>query len=99
MKFFRRQIVISDANDSALVMHSLGGNRDAFCEIVTRYQNLLCSIAYASVGDIKYSEDLAQEAFVEAWKKLDTLSDPNKLKSWLCGILRFSIAKSGKRAS
>lgn len=82
-----------DTDDAALVMHSLGGDRDAFCEIVTRYQTLLCSIAYSSVGDIKHSEDIAQEAFVEAWRKLDTLKDPAKLKSWLCGILRFKISR------
>ena len=81
-----------NSNDAALVMASLGGDRDAFCEIVTRYQSLLCSLAYSSVGDFKHSEDIAQEAFVEAWRKLDTLRDPVKLKSWLCGILRFKAS-------
>ncbi|MGB0495688.1 MAG: RNA polymerase sigma factor, partial [Kangiellaceae bacterium] len=83
---------IIDSNDAALVMASLGGDRDAFCQIVTRYQSLLCSLAYSSVGDFKHSEDIAQETFVEAWKKLDTLRDPMKLKSWLCGILRFKAS-------
>ncbi|MGB1197624.1 MAG: RNA polymerase sigma factor [Thalassotalea sp.] len=83
---------MTKTNDVHLVMLSLGGDRDAFCEIVSRYQNLLCSLAYSSVGDTKYSEDIAQEVFVEAWKKLDTLKDPEKLKSWLCGILRFKVS-------
>ncbi len=83
---------VSDSSDASLVMASLGGDRDAFCEIVARYQNLLCSLAYSSVGDLKHSEDIAQETFVEAWKKLDTLSDPMKLKAWLCGILRFKTS-------
>jgi RNA polymerase, sigma subunit, ECF family len=71
---------------------SVGGDRDAFCEIVTRYQSLLCSLAYSAIGDFKHSEDIAQEAFVEAWNKLDTLRDPEKLKAWLCGILRFKVS-------
>jgi RNA polymerase sigma factor (sigma-70 family) len=78
--------------DADLVMASLGGDRDAFCTIVTRYQNLLCALAYSAVGDLKHSEDIAQETFIEAWKKLDTLRDPEKLKSWLCGILRFKAS-------
>ena len=86
----RKQKVNCD--DTFLVMSSLGGDRDAFCEIVSRYQNLLCSLAYSSVGDIKHSEDIAQEVFVEAWKKLDSLLAPEKLKSWLCGILRFKLS-------
>ncbi|GFD86147.1 DNA-directed RNA polymerase sigma-70 factor [Alteromonas sp. KUL150] len=89
---FKKRHSVIDANDATLVMHSLGGDRDAFCEIVTRYQTLLCSLAYSSVGDIKLSEDIAQEAFIVAWKELDTLRDPEKLKAWLCGILRFKVS-------
>lgn len=92
MSIFKKRNRIIDASDAGLVMASLGGDRDAFCQIVTRYQNLLCSLAYSSVGDLKHSEDIAQEAFIEAWKKLDTLNDPEKLKSWLCGILRFKAS-------
>ncbi|NQZ89578.1 MAG: sigma-70 family RNA polymerase sigma factor [Colwellia sp.] len=93
MSLFSKRNSITETNDANLVMLSLGGDREAFCEIVSRYQNLLCSLAYSSVGDIKYSEDISQEAFVEAWKKLDTLKDPEKLKAWLCGILRFKISR------
>lgn len=92
MSLFKARIHIADTNDAGLVLASLGGDRDAFCEIVTRYQNLLCSLAYSSLGDLKYSEDVTQETFVEAWKKLDSLRDPEKLKSWLCGILRYKVS-------
>lgn len=89
---FKKKKTKASNDDTFLVMSSLGGDRDAFCEIVSRYQNLLCSLAYSSVGDIKQSEDIAQEVFVEAWKKLDSLLAPEKLKSWLCGILRFKLS-------
>lgn len=92
MNLFNRQPSIANANDSSLVMYSLGGDRDAFCQIVTRYQNLLCSLAYSAVGDFKHSEDIAQDVFVDAWKKLDTLQEPAKLKAWLCGMLRFKVS-------
>lgn len=92
MSIFKKRNRIIDSSDAGLVMASLGGDRNAFCQIVARYQNLLCSLAYSSVGDLKHSEDIAQEAFIEAWKKLDTLNDPEKLKSWLCGILRFKAS-------
>ncbi|NVK55519.1 MAG: sigma-70 family RNA polymerase sigma factor [Alteromonadaceae bacterium] len=99
MKLFSKHQPIADENDAGLVMRSLGGDRDAFCVIVNRYQNLLCSIAYSSVGDFKYSEDIAQEAFVEAWRKLDTLSDPKKLKAWLCGIVRFKVSRYRRKTA
>ncbi|TPV53689.1 sigma-70 family RNA polymerase sigma factor [Aestuariibacter sp. GS-14] len=90
---FSQRTTFEHNNDASLVMLSLGGNRDAFCQIVKRYQTLLCSIAYSALGDIKHSEDVAQDTFVEAWKKLDTLHNPEKLKSWLCGIVRFKISR------
>jgi RNA polymerase sigma factor (sigma-70 family) len=99
MSLFRKRNPIPQMNDASLVMSSLGGDREAFCEIVSRYQNLLCSLAYSSVGDIKHSEDISQEAFVEAWKKLDTLKDPQKLKAWLCGILRFKVSRYRRKES
>lgn len=93
MKLFKQRRSVSKQDDAGLVMLALGGNRDAYGEIVSRYQNLLCSLAYSSTGDLKHSEDIAQEAFVEGWSKLDTLHDPEKIKSWLCGILRFKISR------
>lgn len=99
MSIFKQRNRINDTSDAGLVMASLGGDRDAFCKIVARYQNLLCSLAYSSVGDLKHSEDIAQEAFIEAWKKLDTLNDPEKLKSWLCGILRFKASHFRRKES
>lgn len=96
MKFFRNKsttTIIDDASDASLVIASLGGDRNAFGSIVTRYQRLLCSVAYSSLGNISESEDVAQEAFLEAWKKLDSLKEPEKLKAWLCGILRFKISR------
>jgi RNA polymerase sigma factor (sigma-70 family) len=93
MGLLKKRVNYKESADTNLVLASIGGDRDAFGEIVGRYQSLLCSLAYSAVGDLKHSEDIAQETFVEAWRKLDTLSDPAKLKAWLCGILRFKISR------
>jgi RNA polymerase sigma factor (sigma-70 family) len=76
------------ASDSQLVDLCLRGNRNAFAQIVARYQSLICSIAYSDCGDIGRSEDLAQDTFLAAWKRLGELKEPEKLKRWLCGIAR-----------
>ncbi|HVU26108.1 MAG TPA: RNA polymerase sigma factor [Opitutus sp.] len=80
-------------SDAELVAASLGGDRDAFGRIVERYQRLLCSLAYSSTGQLSRSEDLAQETFVQAWRRLETLREPEKLRPWLCGILRFKASR------
>ena len=82
--------VVSDAD---LVAASLAGDREAFGWIVERYQRLLCSLAYSATGQLAQSEDIAQETFVEAWRQLKTLRDPESLRGWLCGILRFKVSR------
>ena len=84
-------------NDAELVSATLGGNRDAFGQIVGRYQSLVCSVAYSATGSLSQSEDLAQETFVAAWKQLADLREPEKLRAWLCGIARNLINNSLRR--
>lgn len=79
--------------DAELVAAALGGDRDAFRVIVERYQRLLCSLAYSATGRLAESEDLAQEAFVTAWKQLPSLREPHRLRPWLCTILRHRVGR------
>ena len=78
-------------NDAELVSGTLAGNRDAFGQIVSRYQSLICSLAYSATGSLGQSEDLAQETFITAWKHLGHLRERDKLRAWLCGIARNRI--------
>lgn len=75
-------------SDAELVAQSLDGDQNAFGKVVERYQSLVCSLAYSATGSLSQSEDLAQETFVTAWKQLRKLREPDKLRSWLCGITR-----------
>ncbi len=86
-----------ELNDAELVAESLAGNRDAFRQIVERYQTLISSLAYCATGNVSQSEDLAQETFVTAWKQLAELREPAKLRPWLCSVTRFLISKEFRR--
>ena len=89
MKFMMTPVAASA--DAELVSASLAGNREAFGYIVSRYQSLVCSLAYSATGSLSQSEDLAQETFFAAWKHLGDLREPAKLRAWLCGIARNHI--------
>jgi RNA polymerase sigma factor (sigma-70 family) len=84
-------------SDLQLVEWSLMGDRDAFRQIVERYQALVCSITYNATGSLTLSQDLAQETFVAAWKQLSELREPAQLRTWLCGITRFLVGKELRR--
>jgi RNA polymerase sigma factor (sigma-70 family) len=92
-----RAMSTATRNDAELVGESLSGNRDAFGQIVSRYQSLVCSLAYSATGSLSQSEDLAQETFVAAWKQLADLREPGKLRAWLCGIARNLIHNTLRR--
>jgi len=79
---------VEETADAELVARSAEGDREAFGQIVTRYQTLICSVAYNATGQIAQSEDLAQETFLTAWRELRQLREPAKLRAWLCGIAR-----------
>jgi RNA polymerase sigma factor (sigma-70 family) len=79
-------------SDEQLVGLTLEGDRDAFGQIVARYQSPICALAYSACGSVTRSEDLAQEVFVAAWRKLRELKNPAKLKSWLYAIARHLIS-------
>jgi DNA-directed RNA polymerase specialized sigma24 family protein len=61
-----RSTVREMTTDTDLVCQSLGGNRDAFEQIVSRYQSLICSLAFSATGSLGQSQDLAQETFITA---------------------------------
>jgi len=76
-------MIAQEDNDTELVSRSLAGDCDAFSRIVSRYQTLICSLAYSRIGNLGQSEDVAQETFITAWKHLRHLREPDKLRSWL----------------
>ncbi|HWD20176.1 MAG TPA: sigma-70 family RNA polymerase sigma factor [Verrucomicrobiae bacterium] len=88
---------MTDTADADLVARSLAGDRDAFSQIVVRYQNLICSLAYGILGNLGESEDAAQETFIVAWKRLRHLREPAKLRAWLCGIVHNRAHDSLRR--
>ncbi len=81
-------------DDAKLVSLSLAGSQEAFGGIVSRYQALVCSVAYSATGSISQSEDLAQETFLRAWQDLRSLREPQALRPWLCGIARNLVSNS-----
>ena len=75
-------------NDETLVMLTLAGEQSAYEVLVVRYQNAVIASAASVTKNAFMAEDAAQDAFVTAWMKLDTLKDPKKFASWVCRIAK-----------
>ena len=64
------------------------GNREAFARIVAATQSTVTGLALAIVRDVQLSEDIAQEAYLKVWQRLDRLRNADSFLPWLRQITR-----------
>jgi RNA polymerase sigma-70 factor (ECF subfamily) len=72
--------------DAELVARALDGSQEAFRELVERFERPVWSLVARMVQDPGTAEDLAQEVFVKAFRRLDSYDPGRKFASWLFKI-------------
>src|SRR6476659_3282766 len=81
-----------------LVDRAKVGDRDAYGELVTRFQNSVYAMALARVRSPLEAQELAQDVFVHAMRKLPQLRDPRCFAGWLRRITaRMAINRLTRR--
>lgn len=73
-------------DDAQLVVRSLKQDHEAFGQLIDRHASTIINLAYRMVGDRAEAEDLAQEAFLTAFKALATFRADAKFSTWLYRI-------------
>ncbi|MGE3276242.1 MAG: RNA polymerase sigma factor [Vicinamibacterales bacterium] len=73
-------------SDAQLVAAAVGGARDAFDVIVTRHRRVVYQVCFRFAGNPEDANDLAQDAFVRAWRGLRTFKGQAQLSTWLYRI-------------
>ncbi len=72
--------------DEELIARVLAGDETAYETIVARYGDYVYTIAVRIVGNDEDAEDVAQEAFVRAYRALPGFRGDSKFSSWLYRI-------------
>lgn len=81
-----------------LVERAQIGDREAYGELVTRFQGSVYAMALARVRNPLEAQELAQDVFVHAMKKLPQLRDPRCFAGWLRQITaRMAINRVTRR--
>ena len=70
-------------NTAALIQRILEGDDAAFACLVKKYQKRVHTLAWRKIGDFHIAEDITQETFLQVYRKLPTLKDPNQFPGWL----------------
>ena len=70
-------------NDVQLIHRVLSGDDAAFDLLVEKYEKGVHALAWRKIGDFHYAEEITQDAFLQAYKKLSTLKNPHQFAGWL----------------
>src|SRR6266545_1454073 len=72
--------------DAELVAEAMRGAQEAFREILVRFERPVYSLIARMLQDPAAAEDLAQEVFIKAFRRLETYDPARKFSSWLFKI-------------
>jgi RNA polymerase sigma-70 factor (ECF subfamily) len=76
----------SDLADPALLSAALQGDANEFSQLTEPYRRELQAHCYRILGSLHEAEDLVQETFLRAWRRLESFEGRSSLRAWLYKI-------------
>ena len=78
---------MNNATDIEIIRIVLAGNTEMYSLLVNRYKNKVFSLAYAIVSNREDAEEIAQDAFVKAFKGLPSFKERSSFSTWMYRIV------------
>ncbi|MFB6098465.1 MAG: RNA polymerase sigma factor [Salinibacter sp.] len=75
-----------DASDGTYARRVQNGDRTAFEVLVERYEGMVFDLTHQYADQPEEAEDLAQDIFLKAYRRIEDLRNPSRFASWLYGI-------------
>ncbi len=76
-------ILVKREDDVQLIYNILSGDDEAFSVLVQKYQQSVHAFVWRKIGDFHHAEEITQDTFLQAHKKLPTLKNPLQFAGWL----------------
>ena len=70
-------------NDVQLIRSILSGSDEAFSVLVRKHQKNIHALAWRKVGDFHIAEEITQDTFLQVYKNLAQLKNPNQFSGWI----------------
>jgi RNA polymerase sigma-70 factor, ECF subfamily len=80
----------SGPTDTEIIERTLAGDTRIFSELVKRYQNFVFTITLRYTPNREDAEEIAQDAFIKAYKSLKNFRGESKFSTWLYTITTTS---------
>lgn len=74
-------------SDGALAQMAIDGDERAFAVLLRRHTSYLRAYAIRLTGSRADADDVVQQAFITAWRSLDSLNEPERFKAWMRRIV------------
>lgn len=83
---------------TTLVLRAQSGDREAFSDLVILFESRVFGIVMRRLRNTAESDEVVQEVFLRAFRKLPQLQDAERFAGWLCQIaVRLSINRAVRR--
>ncbi|MFC1587000.1 sigma-70 family RNA polymerase sigma factor [Planctomycetota bacterium] len=83
---------LTETDDRTLVKQSQLGDKEAFRQLMERYQDRVFNSVYRIIGDADEADNLLQETFFKAYKALDQFKQESQFSTWLYRIAMNNCA-------
>lgn len=81
-----------------LVRAAQDGDREAFEQLFTRYHRAVYAVVYQRLANHAEAQEVCQEVFIQAMRKIDQLENPDCFGGWLRAIAgRMAINRAVRR--
>lgn len=92
------QFMWTAASDERVAESAVAGDRDAFGELVRRWENRIYRLAYGMLGSAEDARDATQETFFAAYRNLANFRGDARVSSWLHRIAINQCISRQRRA-
>ena len=90
-----------EITDLELVNNTKSGDPEAFSELVRRHQHIVYNVAYRFMRDVALAEDMAQEAFLKAYRLLKGFRGDCSFSTWMyrvtCSVCLTELSRRKRR--
>jgi len=83
-----------DREEQTIIARCLAGDADAFRPLVQRYQRLVFSVALRMLGGRAEAEDVAQQAFVDAFDALERFRAEGRAHAFSTWLVRIAVNRA-----
>lgn len=88
---------MDEAAEQRLINEAREGNQNAFGQLAAHYGDLVYTVALRILRNPQDAEEVAQDAFVKAWKNLKTFEGNAKFSTWLYRIVYNSAISATRK--